>query len=217
VPSATVVLLRGGVGGFQVLLVRRNDKLAFHGGAWVFPGGRVDPCDAQGVPVDGLAAARRAAHRETWEETGLTVSVEVLVPMALWTTPPGRARRFRTWFFLARGAGGEVRVDGAEIRDHRWMQPAEAIRAHRQGEMVLPPPTFVTLAKLSRHTAADVAFECHAQRDPEVFTPRPRQVPGGAVSLYEGDVAYGGGDLDERGPHHRLWMLGTDWRYERAP
>src|SRR5262249_22587229 len=44
-PAATVVLVRDGERGLEVLLGRRSSKLAFHGGAWVFPGGRIDPVD----------------------------------------------------------------------------------------------------------------------------------------------------------------------------
>ena len=33
----------------EVLLARRSSKLAFHGGAWVFPGGRIDPDDYAGA------------------------------------------------------------------------------------------------------------------------------------------------------------------------
>ncbi len=67
-PSATIVLLRDAAGALEVLLVRRNEKLDFHGGAWVFPGGRIDAADLDGDGVvDGEAemrAARRAAVRE---------------------------------------------------------------------------------------------------------------------------------------------------------
>ena len=44
-PSATIVLLRDAPRGFEMLLLQRAAKLAFHGGAWVFPGGRVDAAD----------------------------------------------------------------------------------------------------------------------------------------------------------------------------
>ena len=51
-PAATVVLLRDGDDGLEVLLARRSSKLAFHGGAWVFPGGRIDPDDYGDAPDD---------------------------------------------------------------------------------------------------------------------------------------------------------------------
>ena len=41
-PAASVMLMRTGAGGLEILFLRRNPTLAFHGGYWVFPGGRVD-------------------------------------------------------------------------------------------------------------------------------------------------------------------------------
>jgi len=40
--AATAVLLRNSNNGMETLLLRRNAKLAFAGGAWVFPGGAID-------------------------------------------------------------------------------------------------------------------------------------------------------------------------------
>lgn len=94
-PAATIVLLREGVGGLEVLLLKRVRSAGFVPGAYVFPGGRVDPDDADPALVerlDGLdppAIAARlglareavpaaeayliAALREAFEETGLLV------------------------------------------------------------------------------------------------------------------------------------------------
>jgi len=59
-PASTVVLARPAVPAFEVFLVRRHDKVAFMGGAHVFPGGRLDPADFIDAPercCDGLDAA----------------------------------------------------------------------------------------------------------------------------------------------------------------
>ena len=72
-PAATVILIRDGQTGLEVLLTRRSSQLAFHGGAWVFPGGRIDPEDYADAPDDVFGAARRAAAREAKEEAGLDV------------------------------------------------------------------------------------------------------------------------------------------------
>lgn len=93
-PAATIVLLRDGAEGMEVLLMRRNRRAGFVPGAWVFPGGRVDGSDAGPDVVDLLAdlspeqAAHRldlhdadppaiayylAALREAFEETGILV------------------------------------------------------------------------------------------------------------------------------------------------
>lgn len=44
-PAATVILLRSGQPGLQVLLQKRHTTMDVLGGAYVFPGGKVDPDD----------------------------------------------------------------------------------------------------------------------------------------------------------------------------
>lgn len=214
-PSATVVLLRKALEGFEVLLMQRANELAFHGGAWVFPGGRVDPCDS--VDADPLRCAMRAAARETREEAGLTIEPSSLVPFSHWTTPEGRTRRFATWFFAAEvDAQDRVVIDGSEMRDHRWLRAEEALLAHADKQLELPPPTFVTLTVLSRFTRTEDVLEHMRSVAPTHFVPRPRKVPLGTLSLYAGDVAYEAGDPEQSGPRHRLCMLESGWRYERS-
>ena len=113
-PAATVVVLRDGVKGLEVLLGRRSSNLAFHGGAWVFPGGRIDPEDYAGAPADLEAAARRAAVREAKEEAGVDVVAATLVHFSNWTTPEISPKRFATWFFAGPVAGGNEIADGYE-------------------------------------------------------------------------------------------------------
>ena len=97
-PAATVVPLRDGEDGLEVLLLRRNSRGEF-GGMWVFPGGKVDAGDEG--PDGEVAAARRAAVREAQEEAGLVLDEHRLVVLSFWLPPPQAARRFATWFFLA--------------------------------------------------------------------------------------------------------------------
>ena len=73
IPAATVILIRDKPGGVETLMLRRNRALKAFAGAWVFPGGRVDPSDAPGAPE--LDRAKAAAIREAHEETGLTLSL----------------------------------------------------------------------------------------------------------------------------------------------
>jgi 8-oxo-dGTP pyrophosphatase MutT (NUDIX family) len=209
--------LRDGREGCQILLVRRNARLAFHGGAWVFPGGRIDPEDyVEAGESDIVAAARRAAVREAREEAGVVTSAESLVPFARWVTPEGLPKRFDTWFFAGRTDTDAVQVDGREIHEHRWMCPADALEAQRAGTIELPPPTFVTLSMLVRHrTTAAVLGEASA-RPIEHFVPRLHVIPGGACTVYAGDIAYESGDMESLGARHRLWMLDSGWRYERT-
>lgn len=217
-PAATVVLLRDGDDGFEALLVRRNAQLSFHGGAWVFPGGRLDPEDYAGVadPNDVMAAARNAAVREALEEAGVTVARDGLIALSRWVTPVGLPKRFDTWFFAARALDERVQVDGGEIHEHRWMHPTVALAAQRAGEIELPPPTFVTLTGLVAYQNVSAALAAIARQRFETFEPRLHMLPGGACTLYAGDAGYEDGDVERDGPRHRLSMLESGWRYERS-
>ncbi len=85
-PAATLVLFRDCNGAPpELLLVERSTKMAFAGGAIVFPGGRVDDDDhviaaRQSAIELECAAARVAAIRETIEESGIPIGVSGHVP-----------------------------------------------------------------------------------------------------------------------------------------
>ncbi len=98
--AATIVLWRHGENGQpQVLMGQRGDKAAFMPSKYVFPGGAVDPGDAEVVLADSLPEATRsqllidapilpetlaaAAIRELWEETGLAIGTA-----GAWSCPP---------------------------------------------------------------------------------------------------------------------------------
>jgi 8-oxo-dGTP pyrophosphatase MutT (NUDIX family) len=215
-PAATVVLLRDAPQGCEVLLVRRNAQLSFHGGAWVFPGGRIDAADYALGGGDVIGAARHAAVREAHEEAGLVLAPHDLVLVSRWVTPVNLPRRFDTWFFAGRGGDAPVAIDGGEIHDHRWIAPSDALAAQRTGEVELPPPTFVTITRLARHGSAAAALADFAAGTAEVFEPKLVPIEGGAVTLYAGDAGYEACDLECAGPRHRLWIREDGWRYERS-
>jgi 8-oxo-dGTP pyrophosphatase MutT (NUDIX family) len=219
IPAATVVLLRDGDGGVETLMLRRDSKLAFAGGAWVFPGGRIDPGDYPGGVVSRdddavLVAARNAAAREAMEEAGLTLDPGSLVWFAHWTPGAIAARRFATWFFVGAAPDGEVVVDDGEIREHRWIRPTDALTRREAGEIELIPPTWVTLHKLAGATSTAEVCAAARARDPEIFLTHITRVEGGIASIWEGDVAYDDLDTEKPGPRNRLLMLETGWRLE---
>lgn len=238
--AATVVPVRQCEDGrLETLLVQRNAKLAFAGGLWVWPGGRIDPADHEAAeldPADEVAravalerAARRAAVREAVEESAVAIDADQLVWFAHWTPPgdgagsstaPRRSHRFRTYFFLAplTGARPEVRVDGAEIHDHRWISPSEALREHAAGRLGLSPPTFVTLSQMAVHRHVEELVADVSTREPDIFATAFRRMGEQVLAIWEGDDAYPDGDPERPGRRHRLTMAGEgDWRYERTP
>lgn len=217
VPAATVVPIRDGADGVEVLLLRRSSRGAF-GGMWVFPGGKVDPGDADAaVDDDEISLARAAAVREAREEAAIDLEPSSLVLLSFWLPPPEAPRRFATWFFLAPfQAGPEVVVDLSEIREHRWLTPAEAIRMRDAGLIELAPPTFTTLWWLGRHSDSERALRAAAVSEPERFETHVAFTPDGRLgaTLWAGDAGYEDGDLERPGPRRRLWMSPEGWRVE---
>jgi len=83
-PAATILLLRDGSEGLEILMTRRSPTASFAPGAYVFPGGTIDPLDAQ-PQVHALASRRPtqgderltqaiAAIRESFEELGVLLA-----------------------------------------------------------------------------------------------------------------------------------------------
>ncbi|MFD9888204.1 NUDIX hydrolase [Amycolatopsis sp. NPDC059027] len=125
--AATVILLRDGGAGLEVFLQHRVRGMAFAGGMTVFPGGGVDPRDADasvrwagpdpawwgelfGATEDGARALVCAAVRETFEECGVLVAGIGDVPVTD-VTPFAEARQD----LLARRVSLAEFLSGAEL------------------------------------------------------------------------------------------------------
>ncbi len=232
IPAATVLLLRDGDPGLEVLMLRRNSKIAF-GGMWVFPGGAVD--EHEHVQGDSLGSARVAAVREVEEETGLAVIGHELETWSFWVPPQradmkgrGKIRRFSTWFFVASAPEGDVEVDGGEIHEHQWLTPRDAMGKRQEGEIELVPPTWVTLHQLDQHTTVEAALSWAKVNEPREFRTRPiakdpLTLAWAGDHVYDGHGSQGASPTDPipessgpEGARHRLIMHPDGWIYERS-
>ena len=80
--AATLLLLRDGPQGLEVLMTRRSTQASFAPGAYVFPGGGIDPTDALALEVcqrragqsEALSIRCLAAIRESLEELGVLLA-----------------------------------------------------------------------------------------------------------------------------------------------
>jgi 8-oxo-dGTP pyrophosphatase MutT (NUDIX family) len=143
--SATVVVLRDAPGhGVEAYLLRRVATMSFAAGMYAFPGGSVDPRDAEadvpwaGPPPAGWAAALTAdeplaralvcaAVRETFEEAGILLAGRDEVTVAALDDTWGTARealldRSASLGDLLTGKGLRVRADLLRPWAH-WVTP----------------------------------------------------------------------------------------------
>ncbi len=181
--SASVILLRDGATGVEVLLVKRNPEARFMGGAWVFPGGAVGGEDAG--PAD-------AGRRELQEEAGIVLDSDgELVPFSRWITPSDVKIRFDTRFFLGRAPDGAKEVpDGSECVDAGWWTPADALAAHRRDELFLVFPTIKQLEELQEVGSVADALDLARARDVVPVQPRIVREGEGARVLMPGEPGY---------------------------
>jgi len=169
-PSASVIVLRGGAATLEVLLVQRSAAARFMPGAWVFPGGAVDPHEG-----GGDAAHRAAAVRELEEEASVRLEdPAALIAFSRWITPRELPIRFDTYFFLAAlPDGARPEPDGSEIVDLAWHTPAGALAAGRRGELELFLPTVRHLEQLAPFESAQALLTWAPGRTIVATEPEP--------------------------------------------
>jgi 8-oxo-dGTP pyrophosphatase MutT (NUDIX family) len=117
---------------------------------------------AGATSLAGLLAGRRLVLRS-----------DLLRPWSRWITPVTEERRYDTRFFAAALPPGQQARDVSGEADRAgWFRPDEALAAARRGEIMLFPPTAVTLGELA--ACGDVPAALAARRRitaliPEVF------------------------------------------------
>jgi 8-oxo-dGTP pyrophosphatase MutT (NUDIX family) len=180
--AASVIVLRGGAGALEVLLVRRTPQARFMGGVWVFPGGAVDEGEDE----------RGAAVRELEEEASIAgLDADSLVRFSQWITPAQVKIRFDTHFFLAPVPDDvEPAIDGEEIVDLGWFGPGDALEAYGRGELELVFPTIKHLEQLARFGSADELLDYARGRDVEPVEPRVVMTGETARVILPGEPGY---------------------------
>ncbi len=107
----------------DLLMVQRSAGMAFAAGALVFPGGRVDPGDHLLLPGSGdEGAARIAAIRETLEEAGLPIGLDVA---------PDRVAPLRAALAAGEPFADALARAGAALAPERLVPFARWLPAHR--------------------------------------------------------------------------------------
>jgi 8-oxo-dGTP pyrophosphatase MutT (NUDIX family) len=203
--AASVVAVRDGDDGPEVLVVERGAASRFLPGYVVFPGGAVDAGDAELAGRwfgDASHAARAAAIRELVEEAGLALTREGLVDagtpdsldpvheappspdqlheMARWVAPDEVPVRFDARYFtVAAPPELEPAPDGAEAAHAWWTSPRALLAEWQVQARKLYWPTYATMLQLAACGSVDalarLTFETREPNDDDVVR-LPRSV-----------------------------------------
>ena len=210
IPSATIILLRDAEPGIEALIMRRNSKMNFLGGFWVFPGGAVEIVDE--AESDELTYLN-AAVRETREEAGLNIPADSLLPVSRWITPVGAPKRFDTRFYVGKVEGQDVQHDGEEMTSSLWVTPAEALARHRQKEIEMLPPTLISLMAIQGFASVADVFVHYRHKEPLYFLPKACFHQDQLIMLYPGDAGYDGQAPENETARHRCLHTPEGWQY----
>ena len=212
--AATVVLVRDGSTGMELLLLKRPAHGAF-ANAWVFPGGRIEVEDVKSDDEAEVDVARHAAERETLEETGLVVSSSQLKHFSVWLPPAQAPKRFHTWFFIgAAPQEEEITIAEGEIVEHMWVTPVEAIARHQRDELDLMPPTYVSISRFLGYATVAEALASVTEAEPPLFESFVLTIDGRPTIVWNGDAEHPT-SKDTNG-RHRLGMGDRPWVFERV-
>lgn len=153
VEAATVMLVRGN-DEIEVFMLERHLESDFVGGAYVFPGGKIDPSDTAlpealvsgSPPADLVAAVGRelarglavAAIRETFEEAGVllgkrqgsVVTAELLATESFVYARSRLAERHSTWSWIQWLADEQIALDLDALAWWSWWVTPEGV--HRR-------------------------------------------------------------------------------------
>ncbi len=211
--AATIVLLRDSDRGPEVWLQERSRAVGFMPSAWVFPGGRVDPGDEDGLSSPDERVPRAfwtAAVRELAEEANIQLPLDALRPYARWITPTAEPRRFDTLFFVARAPEGAApRVDGQEAVAGGWFGVGDAVDRIEAGTLPTAPPTLRTLWEL--RDEPDVAAILAPERRLVPCCPAYHIDPDGThFVLLPGDPDHPSPDAVDP-PHRYAFLQGRWW------
>jgi 8-oxo-dGTP pyrophosphatase MutT (NUDIX family) len=174
-PAATVIVARPADDGVEVLILTRGESSRFLPGFAVFPGGAIEPGDADlavrlfGDPEE---RARACAVRELHEEAGILLTAggpvarhpdgpltsvsfdppeaSSLVEIGRWIAPKFFESRFDARFFATAAPPGlDPVADCLEIAEARWARPDSVLEAVDRGRTQVIWPTLVTLRALA--------------------------------------------------------------------
>jgi 8-oxo-dGTP pyrophosphatase MutT (NUDIX family) len=112
---------------------------------------------------------------------------------AHWVTPTQEDKRYNTYFFIG-AIDGQQRAfeDEIETFDGIWLTPDAALDGNTDGELMLAPPTLVTLLQLQTFDSRDEALSEFRDQNPSPIVPELRRDEGGVSVILPTHEDYDG-------------------------
>nr|WP_174863669.1 cache domain-containing protein [Comamonas jiangduensis] len=151
--------------------------------------------NAQGAAVDPAAVQGLDRSTALWPQLaaqGLKLDAAALWQVGHFTAPPHLPKRFAVPFFVARMPHGQTpEPDNSEQFEAVWVEPQQALAAHKARQMPMMLPTVRTLTYLAQFPSVDAILAAVAQGPLWKFAPRFALENGKERSLLDSDAAYG--------------------------
>ena len=156
--------------------------------------------------------------RSVIEREHLRLALDTLVLFSHWVTPPVDTRQFDTRFFMARVPPHQTPAhDDTETTHSSWLRPADAFAQAMRDEIVLPPPTWITLRELEPFTSVEAALAWARQRRVVRRMPKAMEQDGQRMLLMPGDPLHPDPPGDDAPAETRFVQVDRRWRAERPP
>ncbi len=127
-----------------------------------------DDWEADRVALEG----RDLSLTEFLNRRGLVLRTDLLGVWAAWLTPIFEARRYRTWFFVARLPEGQRTRDvSTESSSVHWLGAGAAVAAAESGDLAMMPPTYLNCLEVAQHATVSDVLAAAEGRTVSMFTP----------------------------------------------
>ena len=194
VPASTVMVLRDGVKGLEVLMIQRHHNSDVLG--------RRETLEESGLLIghsvtsEQLKKARAnlsegLGFAATLQGLGLPLLTQGLAPWSRWITPRMPSvmnKRFDTRFFIAKAPSAQLAMhDNFEATESVWLQPRQGLIDYWEGRIGLAPPQIMSLSQLARFESVAAVFAFAEKHPPVTTQPEPFDDQGVRVICYPGD------------------------------
>ncbi len=141
--------------------------------------------------AEELAGLARQVHSgecslaDVCRDRGWQLDTQSLHLWSNWITPEGQPRRYDTRFFLGVAPDDQEAVhDEVELTEGRWATPAEFLRLHQAGEVLMILPTVATLRSVEGFASTAEALAAVASKQPVLpVEPQMRKEEDGSITI----------------------------------